>query len=78
MTDRGFQRALRECLRALGNGESIDDCIARYPLQAAALREMLELRRELHALASHAASTSAYMVGTAPMLAGLSDHRRGR
>lgn len=43
MLFRSFQSILDECLWALQHGESIEDCLARYPRQANRLRSYLDL-----------------------------------
>ena len=46
---RSFKSVLDECLSALGQGESVEDCLARYPKQAERLRPMLSLAAKIQA-----------------------------
>ena len=44
---RGFAAALDECLAALSQGESLEDCLARYPRYTEELRTHLSLVQRL-------------------------------
>ena len=48
MLVRSFQSILDECLAALQEGASIEDCLVRYPRQAKNLRPYLELADRVH------------------------------
>jgi len=64
--------ALIECLLALHRGESLDECVARYPEQAEALRPILELRSRLADVDVPGPSAAAYEAGRRTLLARLS------
>ncbi len=58
---RGFAAILDECLAALSQGESLEDCLARYPKHTEELRANLVLAQRLAQTPRHeprAASSS--------------------
>ncbi len=48
MADQELLDALEDCLGCLGAGQSIENCLERYPTHAARLRPMLEAGRLVH------------------------------
>lgn len=43
MSDQGLQEAFNDCLDRINAGQSLNDCLGRYPQYAADLRSMLEV-----------------------------------
>jgi len=66
--DATEQRILADCLRALDQGEGVDDSLARYPEHAEALRPYLELRARLLAIEQPVAPASALAAGRQALL----------
>ena len=66
--DATEQRILAECLRDLDRGARVDDCLARFPEHAEALRPYLELRARLLAVDKPAAPASAFEAGRQALL----------
>jgi len=47
MEFRSFNAILDECLAALQQGETVDDCLARYPAHADVLQPLLTLAEKV-------------------------------
>ncbi len=62
---------LDECLARLRRGETVGDCLARYPDQAAELAPMLEAAAQLRGLAAHRLSPAQRLAGQMVLRAAL-------
>ncbi|RMF28163.1 MAG: hypothetical protein D6759_16395, partial [Chloroflexi bacterium] len=68
---RDIETLLEECLLQLRAGASVEECLARYPEQAEALRPYLTLMAEIRALPRPQARPEAVRAGRERMLAAL-------
>ena len=66
--DKTQEAVLAECLQALDAGASVEDCLARYPQHANALRPYLELRARLLAIEAPQPPATAYAAGRQTLL----------
>jgi hypothetical protein len=60
---------LDECLRRMEQGERLEDCLAAYPQQQAALRPLLEAAAAVRAIPAPVAPAAAFEKGRAQMFA---------
>ena len=75
---RGFDSALDDCLAAIRQGESIEDCLARYPKHAETLRTQLLLASRLMATPRHEPRPGAQAAAWEQFRVRAEDRRLGR
>jgi hypothetical protein len=75
---RGFAAVLDECLTALGKGESLEECLARYPKYAEELRVYLPLAHRLSQTPQQEPRAVAQAAGGQQFRARAEDMRLGR
>ncbi|MCH7998757.1 MAG: hypothetical protein IIA91_04660 [Chloroflexi bacterium] len=75
---RGFAAALDECLAAMSAGESLDECLARYPRYAEELRTHLPLAQRLTMTPRHQPRAAVQEAAWQRFRSQASDMRLGR
>ena len=75
---RGWAAVLDECLAALGKGERLEDCLARYPNYAEELRIYLPMAQRLTQIPHHQPRASAQAATWQRFRARADDMRLGR
>jgi hypothetical protein len=78
MTQRDFDTILDQCLARMAAGESPDACREQYPQYSAALRPLLSVAADLHALPRPEPSADAVQAGRQRMLAAVREQKRAR
>jgi hypothetical protein len=78
MTQRDFDTILDQCLARMAAGESPDACLEQYPQYSAALRPLLSVAADLHALPRPEPSAAAVQAGRQRMLAAVREQKRAR
>ncbi|HLB26681.1 MAG TPA: DUF5666 domain-containing protein [Dehalococcoidia bacterium] len=75
---RSFGSILDECLEAIGRGEVLESCLARYPRQADELRAQIRLAQRIAATPHHPPRPVAQAAGWHQFQAQAQDMRLGR
>ncbi len=73
-----FDDILHDCLIAIESGSTIEDCLARYPEQAAALQPLLETMVAVRSAPLQELSEDAFARGQATLWAATQQHRRAQ
>jgi hypothetical protein len=71
-----FDEILHDCLVSLETGGTIEDCLARYPEQVAALQPLLEMMVAVRSAPRQELSEDAFARGQATLWAATQQHRR--
>ena len=73
-----FDEILHDCLVALESGSTIEECLAHYPEQAAALQPLLETTVAVRSAPLQELSEDAFTRGQAKLWAATQQHRRAQ
>ncbi len=73
-----FDEILHDCLVAIESGSTIEDCLARYPEQVAALQPLLEMMVAVRSAPRQELSEDAFARGQATLWAATQQHRRAQ